>query len=187
MSNPVDLLRNAVADAAPNYAKATVEDLDRDTPCGGWDLRALLNHTYSIFALSTRAARLEPTEDFAVVEGDHVGNDPAGAYSRLTSEMLAAWDACEDLDTPRVTPMGSLPPGDILLAGAQDVFIHAWDVAKTIGTEPELSPNMIAVFTETHQQSIDEAARAMFFDQPITVPDDASPLDKLVAFLGREP
>ncbi len=180
-------MRSAVADAASNYAKVTVDHLTLETPCEGWDLRALLNHTYSRFDLSTRAARLEATEDFSIVEIDHVGDDPAGAYERLTTEMLAAWDACDDLETPRVTPMGPIPPEGILLFGAQDVFIHAWDVAKTIGTEPELSAEMIEVFTQTHKQTVDEQTRAMFFTEAITVPDDASPLDKLVAFLGRQP
>jgi len=187
MSNPVDLLRSAVADAAPNYAKLSVEHLHLDTPCKDWDLRALLNHAYSRFELSTRAARSIATEDFSVVETDHVGSDPAGAFDRMTTELLAAWDACDDFETPRVTPMGPIPPEGILVFGAQDVFVHAWDVAKTIGVEPELSDEMIAVFTETHKQSVDEQTRAMFFADQIDVDADASPLDKLVAFLGRQP
>ncbi len=187
MSNPVELMRGAIADAAPNYAKVAVEHLSLETPCVGWDLRSLLNHAYSRFDLSTRAARMEPTEDFSTVEIDHVGDDPADTYTRLTTEMLAAWDACEDLETPRVTPMGPIPPEGILLFGAQDVFIHAWDVAKTIGVEPELSHEMTETFTQTHKQSVDAQTRSMFFADAITVPDDASPLDKLVAFLGRQP
>lgn len=187
MSNPVDLIRGAVNDAAPNYAKITVDHLSFETPCAGWDLRMLLNHAYSRLALSTRAARFEQTEDFAVVEIDHVGSDPSGAFIRLTTEMLAAWDACEDFETPRVTPMGPIPPEGILLFGAQDIFIHAWDVAKCTGVEPDLSAEMIDVFTETHKQSVDEQTRAMFFAEPVLVADDASSLDKLVAFLGRQP
>lgn len=187
MSSPVDLLRGAVNDAAPNFAKVTVDHLGLVTPCEGWDLRGLLNHVYSRFDLSTRAARAEPVEDFSIVEVDHVGDDPAGAFGRMTSALLTAWDSTEDLETPRVTPMGPLPPEGILLFGAQDVFIHAWDVAKTLGEEPELSQEMIATFTETHKQSVDEQTRAMFFADPVAVPDDASPLDKLVGFLGRQP
>ena len=46
---------------------------------------------------------------------------------------------------------------------------------------------MIEVFTRTHRESIDETMRAMFFADAVPVPDDASPLDRLVAFLGRRP
>ncbi len=187
MSSPVELLRGAVNDAAPNYAKVTNDHLTLPTPCEGWDLRALLNHVYSRFDLSTRAANAEPVEDFATVEVDHVGDDPVGAYQRLTSALLAAWDSADDLSTPRVTPLGPIPPEGILLFGAQDVFIHAWDVAKALGEPPDLSDEMIATFTETHQHSVDEATRAMFFADPVPVPDDASPMDKLVGFLGRQP
>ena len=127
------------------------------------------------------------TDDFAQVEIDHVGNDPAGAFERLTAAVLTAWEATDDLETPRVTPMGPMPPAGILLFGAQDIFVHAWDVAVTIGATPELSGEMIEVFTRTHRESIDETMRAMFFADAVPVPDDASPLDQLVAFLGRRP
>lgn len=187
MSNSIDLLRGAVRDAESNYLQVTVDHLTLETPCEGWDLRALLNHVYSRMDLSTRAARLQPTEDFAIVEIDHVGGDPAGAFTLLAGEMLAAWEECDDLVTPRVTPMGPIPPDGILLFGAQDVFIHAWDVARALSTEPVLSDEMIEVFTDSHKQSIDEQTRAMFFSDPVVIDDDASALDKLVAFLGRQP
>ena len=70
--------------------------------------------------------------------------------------------------------MGPMPPQGILLFGAQDVFIHAWDVAKTLDVPPRLSDKMIQVFTDTHHQSIDEQTRAMFFGPEIAVADDAS-------------
>ena len=187
MNNPVDLLRGAINDAAPNFAKVTPDHLDLPTPCDGWDLRTLLNHAYSRLDLSARAARNEPVNDFAQVEIDHVGDDPAGAFERLTAAVLTAWDTTSDLETPRETPMGPMPPAGILLFGAQDIFIHAWDVATTIGATPELSDEMIDVFTRTHRESIDEAMRAMFFADAVEVPDGASPLDQLVAFLGRRP
>ena len=187
MDNPVDLLRSAIRDAAPNFAKVTTDHLDLPTPCDGWDLRTLLNHAYSRLDLSARAARNEPVDDFAQVEIDHVGDDPAGAFERLTAEVLAAWNATGDLETLRVTPLGPIPPAGILLFGAQDIFTHAWDVATTIGANPELSDEMIDVFTRTHRESIDEANRAMFFADAVEVPADASPLDQLVAFLGRQP
>jgi uncharacterized protein (TIGR03086 family) len=187
MNNPVDLLRSAIHDAAPNFAKVTTDHLDLATPCDGWDLRTLLDHAYSRLDLSARAARNEPVDDFAQVEIDHVGNDPAGAFEHLTAAVLTAWEATDDLESPRVTPMGPMPPAGILLFGAQDIFVHAWDVATTIGATPELSDEMVEVFTRTHRESINETMRAMFFADAVPVPDDASPLDRLVAFLGRQP
>ena len=187
MNNPVDLLRGAISDAAPNFAKVTPDHLDLPTPCKGWDLRTLLNHAYSRLDLSARAARNEPVNNFAQVEIDHVGDDPAGAFERLTAAVLTAWGASGDLETPRQTPMGPMPPAGILLFGAQDIFVHAWDVATALGAAPELSDEMIEVFTRTHQESIDETMRAMFFADAVPVPDSASPLDQLVAFLGRRP
>ena len=75
MNNPVDLLRGAINDAAPNFAKVTTDHLDLPTPCDGWDLRTLLNHANSRLDLSARAARNEPIDDFAQVEIDHIGDN----------------------------------------------------------------------------------------------------------------
>lgn len=187
MDNPVQLLAASVADSAPNYQKVTTEHLDLPTPCDGWDLRALLNHVLSRVELSTRAAKQDPVADFAEVEVDHLGDDPAAAVAAMTETLVEAWNATDDLTTPRVTPLGPLPPEAVLLFGAQDLFIHAWDVARTIGEPPELSDEMVAVFTETHRQSVDENTRAMFFGPEISVADDAPAIDRFVAFLGRKP
>ena len=46
---------------------------------------------------------------------------------------------------------------------------------------------MIEVFTTTHRQSVDDQTRAMFFAEEIAVSEDAPAIDKLVAFLGRQP
>lgn len=187
MEDPIQLLNAAVADAAPNYTAVTADDLDRPTPCDGWDLRALLNHVLSRVALSTTAAQLGETTDFAAIEVDYVGTDPAAAFTRMTGELLAAWAACDDLTTDRVTPLGPIPPQGVLLFGAQDIFIHAWDVARARGVEPQLSDAMIEVFTATHHQSVDEQTRTAFFGDEIAMADDAPALDKLVGFLGRQP
>lgn len=187
MDNPVNLLAASVTDSAPNYAKITPAHLDLPTPCEGWDLRALLNHVLSRVELSTRAAKQDPVADFAEVEIDYLADNPAAAVAAMTESLVDAWSNTDDLTTPRVTPMGPLPPEAVLLFGAQDLFIHAWDVARTIGEPPELSDEMIAVFTETHRQSVDADTRAMFFGPEIPIADDAPPLDQLVAFLGRKP
>lgn len=187
MNKTAELLLAAVADTAPIYAKVTAGDLDNKTPCDGWDLRMLLNHALSRFVISTRAARLGATDDFASVEIDYVGVEPARVFAEMSEEMVTAWSACEDFATDRVTPMGPIPAEAVLLFGAQDVFIHAWDVAKALKIEPTLSPELVGAFTETHRQSVDEQTRAMFFAEEIPVSDDSSDLDKLVAFLGRRP
>ncbi len=187
MDNPIDLLVSAVEDSAPNYLQVEASDLSRPTPCEGWDLRALLNHVMSRFVISTNAARMVPTSDFGSVELDYMAGDPAVTFTELSTEMLEAWRSCSDMTTDRVTPLGSVPPGGVLLFGAQDVFIHAWDVAKTRGVSPVLSEAMVEVFTETHKQSVDAQTREIFFAGEVEVASNATPLDGLVAFLGREP
>ena len=58
--------------------------------------------------------------------------------------------------------------------------------ARLASGPPTTTDEMIDAFTRTHRESIDETMRAMFFADAVPVPD-ASPLDQLVAFLGRRP
>ena len=91
MNSPVDLLHNAIRDAAPTSAKVTPDHLDLPTPCAGCDLRTLLNHTYSRLDFSARAARKAPVDDSTQLDRlvAFLGRRPSAAASASTSQPVA--------------------------------------------------------------------------------------------------
>lgn len=68
-----------------------------------------------------------------------------------------------------------------------DVFMHAWDLARASGQADPLDADESARLLEG-MLPIDEMLRQSGqYGQRVPVPDDASPQDRLVAFIGRNP
>lgn len=68
-----------------------------------------------------------------------------------------------------------------------DVWIHSWDLAKALGHEPDLGQERCSAALADMEQ-IDQLLRdSGQFGPAVPVAHDASPQDKLMAFIGRDP
>jgi uncharacterized protein (TIGR03086 family) len=137
--------------------------------------------------LSESAARNEVVAAFADASEDHLGSNPAASVQKCVDASVAAWEIANDLEAIRVTPIGGVPGVGIIIFQAQDVFVHGWDVARTLGIDATFDPVLTEAMIETHHQTITPEMRSMFFAPEIAVSDDAPAIDRLVAFLGRQP
>lgn len=185
---PADLLAAAITTAAPALALIGPEDLGRPTPCSEWTLRDLLQHIAGRAVLSECAARGIAVTTFPEAEADLLGDNPAETVAALLTQSAAAWQRTDaDLSAPCTTPIGVMPGAGLVMFQAQDVFVHTWDLGKAIGQDPDFGPQLTATMLALHRQTITEDFRGTFFAPAIPVPDSATDLDKLVAFLGRQP
>jgi uncharacterized protein (TIGR03086 family) len=185
---PTDLLSAAITTATPILALIGPEDLGRPTPCIEWTLRDLLQHIAGRAVLAECAARGIAITTFPEAEADLLGDDPAKTVAALLTQAAAAWQRTgADLSAPCTTPIGVMPGSGLVTFLAQDVFVHTWDLGKAIGQHPDFDPQLTATMLALHRQTITEDFRAAFFAPAIPVPDSATDLEKLVAFLGRQP
>ena len=81
--------------------------------------------------------------------------------------------------------------GDGVLAMALgEYIIHAWDFATATG-QPYLAPDAAVAAAHQFLQSMVvpeyRGPDTGFFEQEVSVPDDAPPLHKLLGFAGRDP
>jgi uncharacterized protein (TIGR03086 family) len=185
--SPIDLLVAARDHIRPILAEVTAADLDRQTPCAEWDLRALLNHLAGRAILSASAAQNEAVVAFADDSRDLLGSDPADAVQLLIDASVTRWQSATDLEAIRVTPIGDVPGVGVIMFQAQDVFVHGWDVARTLESAPDFDPALTDVMLEAHRQTVSPEMRSMFFGPEITLAESAPSIDRLVAFLGRQP
>ncbi len=70
-----------------------------------------------------------------------------------------------------------------------DVLVHGWDLAKAIGHETDIDPDLAEPMLTFAQQAIgdDMGMRAPRIGPAIAVADGAGATSCLVAYLGREP
>lgn len=176
---------------------AAVVDVDDDqlglaTPCVGFTVGELRSHVlgwlqFFAAALSDPAAataRPDP-ETFALTDGTTASEIVRNALSVI--HQAIADDAAGQL----VVMSGSRMAGDAVLGMALgEYIIHAWDLATATGqpySAPESAIRPAHEFLEGMVAPEYRGPDSGFFDAEVSVPDDASPLDQLVGFAGRDP
>lgn len=120
--------------------------------------------------------------------GDVIGDDPAGVFSLAARENLASWRDPEALEGDRTYEFRTFPAVTAALFNLAEAAVHGWDVAKATGQESELAPDVVAMLFQFCQMVPLEDLRASGALGPeVAVPEPASPTDRLMGLLGRQP
>ncbi|MCT2587899.1 TIGR03086 family metal-binding protein [Actinophytocola gossypii] len=176
-----DLLERAVGYALGALRSVPPAALGLPTPCRGWPLRVLVAHVDDALLALHEAAdlgrvRLEPPEDPA---------DPVSAARERARLVLGAWSRPSRAS---VSVAGTDLAADLLTtAGAVEVAVHGWDVARALGRDHPLPAALAAELLELSPALVTDVDRPSRFAPPIPLPRGAPPGDRLLAFLGREP
>jgi uncharacterized protein (TIGR03086 family) len=185
------LLAGAISYTLGVCALVGPHDMALPTPCADWDLAMLLAH------LNTSIADLETAIRAGALDlerpPDHAVGDPVETLRDRAAQLLCA-AYCYD-DPGRFVAVSGLPvpAGLVACTGAVEIAVHGWDIsaargcAGCAGVHPV--PPIPAVLATRMLQlcPLLVAGRESLFASPVEVPAQASPGDKLVAFLGRDP
>jgi len=68
-----------------------------------------------------------------------------------------------------------------------DVLVQTWDLTKALGSAVLPSPDLCAEAYDAARRSIVGIEKSGMYEPSVSVPDDADPVTKLVALLGRDP
>ncbi|MBY0289844.1 MAG: TIGR03086 family protein [Mycobacteriaceae bacterium] len=195
-SDALPLHRAAVLASVDAVNAVSLDDLDRPTPCAGWNLATLLMHMtvqHRGFAAAARGGT-----DFGVWEpataADAVASDPAGTYAAAADDVLSAFEADGVLQKtfvlPEFGPDATFPGAMAIGFHYVDYVVHGWDVARTIGAAYELPKDVVDAVLPIAFAVPDGEFRAEEgspFRRAVAVNDDASDMDRLLAHLGRSP
>jgi len=179
------LLDRAYSETIDVAAKITPEDLDRPTPCTDWDVRALVNHfLYSATRLSeATVGRPGPTPG-----DDLVGADAPEAVATRLQAALELWRRPGAMEAICSLTIGEFPGSFAAGISLVDTYTHRWDLARAIGGDAELDPELAQAALAVVQGFVtDELRPRIGFNPPVDPGPGASPGDQLVAFLGRQP
>jgi uncharacterized protein (TIGR03086 family) len=157
-----------------------------DTPCGGWDARALVNHVVSgnLWAAELAAGgTIEGVGDR--LDGDVLGPDPVGSYDASAKAVAAAFRRPGALDAPCAVSYGPVPGS--VYAGHRflDVFIHGWDLAAATGQDTALDAGLMQACLQVVEPQLELFRGAGAFAGPLPVPPGATDQTRFLAMLGR--
>jgi uncharacterized protein (TIGR03086 family) len=153
------------------------DKLESTTPCEDWNVRALLNHLVETQQYFLKTGRGEEAAFPSPSPPELIGDDPVATYDGIRQEMLQVYGE------PGVVEK----TGPLLGIAFADQLIHGADLAQATGQDATMPDDLAsAAFAMIDGQLTDER-RGAAFKPAVSVPDDASAQEKLLAYTGRAP
>ncbi len=173
METIADIWGQAAGKWTEVVAQVGHDDWSKPTPCEGWTVRELVDHTMQS---QTRGA--------AVVGADVA---PDADWSQVQPAMQAALADPANLEG-NVEAFGGMPTQAVVGLVTGDLLIHSWDLARSIGADEALPPAAVEATLMGLQRMPDPMLRSSgMFAAAVEVADDAGTQDALIAFVGRTP
>ncbi len=158
------------------------------TPNDEWDVRALVNH---VIAEDLWAPPLLAGSTIAEVgdrfDGDQLGADPEAAWNAAAELSIAAVREEGALTRTVHVSFADIPGQEYVSQLFCDHLIHGWDLARAIGADEALDPDMVAYAYDFLRPQVDGWRSAGVFGPPVEVPAGASGQDQLLGLTGRRP
>jgi uncharacterized protein (TIGR03086 family) len=166
----VDAHRRACDDFAAVTAQGDGR-WDRPSPCTEWDGRGVVEHVIGFHEVLV----LRPLEVKA-------GRPREGPHERWLATRDAIMRAIA-MEAPATEP----DLANLLPMLTQDVLVHTWDLARTIGADDRLDPNLVG---DCYGRLVgrEQALRASgMFGDAVPVHEGASIQNRLLGLVGRDP
>ncbi|GAA4283748.1 maleylpyruvate isomerase family mycothiol-dependent enzyme [Brevibacterium daeguense] len=160
------------------------ERWDSPSPVAGWTARDVLRHL-----VEWSTGFIESSSEVRLNRGPGLDEDPAGAWEAHRDAIQAILDDPEQASAP----VANEHLGEMTVAEAidtiytDDIFMHTWDLAKATGQDIALDPHRCEQIASAPPE-VEELMRVSGqFGPRVPVSDDASPQDRMAAFIGRDP
>ena len=166
------------------------------TPCTEWDVRQLVNHmTRGNLSYIRLLEGATSAEFLRMRDADALGDDPAGAYARSAGECAAAFARPGALRQVLDYPLGQVTGAQALAVRTTDTAIHTWDLARAVGADDTLRPDLVAWISDHLAEIYDGLAESpvapesahLFFAAPPADAAAASRQERLLIQMGRRP
>jgi uncharacterized protein (TIGR03086 family) len=143
-ADQAELHRRAVEEFDARVRVVTDDQWQLPTPCSDWNVRQLVNHlvyenrwTVPLMGGST----IEEVGDR--YEGDLLGDRPKAAWEESSTDAVQAVSAEGALERIVDLSSGPTPAREYVSQLFADHLIHAWDLARAVGADERLAPELV--------------------------------------------
>jgi uncharacterized protein (TIGR03086 family) len=188
-----ELDRVAVQESVRLLDLAGPDDWERPTPCAGWNLRQLAEHMaaqHHGFADAAAGVRTELADWQPVPLGD----DPVSGYrasaQRVTDAFSAPGALNREMWLPEIRTTAGFPAAIGIGFHFLDYVVHSWDVAKSLGLEPDFDTEVADTALMVALRVPDGEPRLVpgsAFAPSLPPAPGAGALDLALLALGRSP
>jgi uncharacterized protein (TIGR03086 family) len=179
----VELHERALEQTGQIVAGVASSQRELPTPCTEWNVEALLNHMITVNWMFAGLAEGKPPESESQSNGD-----AAVVYRQSADALNLAWQDSGRLEKTYQLPFGELNGEGVLGIHVIEAVVHGWDLAKATGQQPAYEPALVETATQGARASFNgPRGPGMPFAPEVPVSGDLPAIDRLAAFLGRQP
>ena len=155
------------------------------TPCAEWDVRALVNHVAGEYLWVPELMAGRTVADVgSKLDGDLLGDDPPAAVVAAARAAQASTGEADAMTRIVHLSFGDVSGAAYLKQMAVDSLIHSWDLARAIGADETLDPELVDFSYEELRQTAEDWRSGGAFG-PAQEAGDDSTQSKLLALTGR--
>ncbi len=171
-----DLLESVLAETEATIRAVGPGQRHWPTPCPDLDVARLTDHVVGWAA--SFASRLTDGADLGDPNAYRVGPSPAAEFHQAAQRIVGSYR--EATEQPQNLPVGLL---------IMEFLTHGWDLAAAIGREVSYRDEAADLALKTGRVMLKPEYRGpdKAFGQEVPVRDSAGAVDRLVAFMGRNP
>jgi uncharacterized protein (TIGR03086 family) len=186
MSTLLEQYDHAIAEFDKRVLLIRDDQWGRPTPCREWDVRALVSHVtdeqrWAPYLLGGGAVA-DAGDRF---DGDPLGNDAKAAWWGSSGAAREAFHAAGSLDHGVTLSYGVVSARDYLWEMTVDAAVHAWDLARGLGTDEHLEPELVRRIHAETEKDADRLAASGRFDPPVPTPTHVDLQARMLALFGR--
>lgn len=180
------------------------DQLTNPTPCPEFDVQGLLGHLVGVVRRVAAMGRGIDPMSVRELDGTATNGDWAPVWRAAVDDADNAWRDEAALERTVVLPWATDSGANALLGYVSEITVHTWDIAQGTGQRPAWDDETAERALRLMQQWLPGEHRAEIFaevgrhmgldaDAPhpfaavVPVPDDASAIERLVAWNGRRP
>lgn len=167
------------------------DQLGAPSPCHGRTVADLLDHVDGLCVAFTAAAAKDTAagSQAPVADGSRLGPDWRMRISGRAAELASAWQ--DETAWTGMTRAGGVDlPGEVAGSVAiNEIVVHGWDVATATGHGYACATDLVQAALGFVQAAVAQNPEGNpgLFGPPVSVPDSASALDRLIGLTGRDP
>lgn len=182
----LSLLRAVVPPTGRVIAAIAGDQWSRPTPCEEMTVLELAGHMVGGLEQFGDVAAGLPIDVTAKTEVEPA--DVSARFDAAADRMLEQWSAPGVADVVYSMPWGDTPGANLIGFMVIEVATHGWDLARATGRDAELDDDVAGSVLELAESFDDPSIRVPpMFAPAVDALDGASGIDRLAAFLGRDP
>lgn len=158
-----------------------------ETPCAGWDVRALVNHVVGEDRWTPPLMEGRTIADVgSSLDGDLLGDDPVDAGRTAAIDAIDSVTTRLPLDQVVHLSYGEESPSEYVMQLSADHLIHGWDLAAAVGAPRELDANLVDAVAAWYAEREEMYRGAGIVSERPDVTGQDPTAELLIAF-GRDP